>query len=425
MHNAYRTDSQRPRAPKVTEEDPLVLNMKRVLLSANKFSTRFYSVMNEYTPEDSAESIEANPSSEDLVYSPITIFTSLVTLRNGAYRDTANELSTALSISKLNSTILYTGMRLLLQSIQHRTEEGSLNLINRLFLDHSFHPDESFVNSVHDDFHGELVQTHFSNASAATSFVNSNMHVSSHGVLENVITHTEDNSTEELNTTLTVIDGGLMLVSGFTLEAEWERGFTPLLTRNESFTREDGYSTRIPMMHRDGSYFYGEIPELNASALSIPYKGGRFSLNVILPAEDISVAEVEQNLESFPFPAVLSRLKRQYVQVSLPRFQIHDTIDLISPLEGIGITKCFSENHADLSNMVEDVGIGELYLTNAVHKTFIDVSEGGSRVPSANFIEAVPAQARLLTPFTVNRPFVFFVYDQLLQTTVVVGRKAL
>ncbi|ODM99329.1 Neuroserpin, partial [Orchesella cincta] len=415
--HAYRTDSQRPRAPKLTEQDAAVLNMKRVLSSANKFSSRLYSAMKSYAPEDSEE---LTPSYEDLVYSPLTVFTSLLTLRSAASGNTALEIANALAVSKLNDTVVHTGIRLLLQSIQHPSEQGSLNLVNRLFLDHSFSPDHAYVNSVHDDFHGELVQTHFSNASAATQFVNSNMRVSSHGVLENVITHTEDNSTDA---NASVIDGGLMLVSGFTIEASWEQGFTPLLTRNATFTREDGSSVQLPMMHRDGAYFFGEIPELNASVLSIPYKSSRYVFNVILPEIGIPIAELETNLESFPFPAILSRMTKTHVQVSLPAPSPgHGRPD--RPARVNTRHKCFSNEHATSATWSTNP-TPELYVTNAVHKTYLDVSEGGSGcTPPTSVIEAVPAQARLLTPFTVNRPFVFFIYDQLLQTTLVVGRKA-
>lgn len=143
------------------------------------------------------------------------------------------------------------------------------------------------------------------------------------------------------------------------------------------------------MMHRDGVYYFAEIPELNATALSIPYKGFRFSFTILLPEERISIAELEQNLESFPFLAVLSRLKKQYVQLSLPKFQVESTLDLVGTLEKMGVTRVFTETTAELDRMVdeESSGYSELYLTNAVHKTLLDVSEGGSRVPAANFSE--------------------------------------
>lgn len=231
----------RHRYPKgtVLQEDPLVYQMKRVVQSMNKFSNRFFNVINEDQNESGAvgatEGIAAAPlpppSSTDLVYSPMTIFTSLSTLRSGSADDTFHELGTVLSLSKVNESVLEQGIGLILESVSHPTDKGSVNLINKLFLDSQLQPRNSYVNRVTDKFYGELVQTHFSNATAATRFVNTNMFVASHGALQDVLAIEEEEEEElehgsgNLSTTKIsvplAIDGGLMLVSGLTLEADW------------------------------------------------------------------------------------------------------------------------------------------------------------------------------------------------------------
>lgn len=372
-----------------TVEDPNV-PFKRISSSINKFSNRLYNVMNEYTDESQDALV---PSAEDLVYSPISIFTSLSTLQSGSTHETKTELGTILSLAKINDTLIQEGVNSILDTFK---KDSSVNIVNRVFLDHAFHPTNQYVNSVRDKFHGEVVQTHFGNATAASLFVNKHVYQASHGVLQDVIsvdlpendepvTESSLNATSGLVQSVQGIDGGLMLVSGMTFEGDWDRPFTPMLTSKARFTREDGVVEQVDMMHRDAVYLHAEIPELNASALSIPYKSYRYALTILLPEEGVSIAELEDNLESFPCIAVLSRLKRQYMQVSLPRFQVETTVDLIDPLEKLGIKRVFSETGAQLGKLVKGVSTGELYLTNAVHKVLFDVREGGSHVKSQNF----------------------------------------
>jgi len=64
----------------------------------------------------------------------------------------------------------------------------------------------------------------------------------------------------------------VVMLNSMYFKAEWEREFTPLMTDRQSFFTENGTEVEVDMMNRGGYYQYGEILELNSSAVSIPYK---------------------------------------------------------------------------------------------------------------------------------------------------------
>ena len=82
-------------------------------------------------------------------------------------------------------------------------------------------------------------------------------------------------------------------------------------------------------------------------------------------------------------------------------------------LENMGITDAFDSNKADLSGMgtADD---GNVYLSRIIHKTFIEVAEGGTRTGAATVIEAVAescAEIPEIRNVILDRPFMFVIFE--------------
>lgn len=139
----------------------------------------------------------------------------------------------------------------------------------------------------------------------------------------------------------------LVLVNAIYFKGDWKQKFTKENTRLMNFTKKDGAAVKIPMMkallrtkygemrnhslkHDLGNFqeyliFYFSVPgyfsesSMNYQVLELPYKGDKFSLIIILPAEHVNIEEMEKRISSHRILKWVSEMQEEEVEISLPR----------------------------------------------------------------------------------------------------------
>lgn len=87
------------------------------------------------------------------------------------------------------------------------------------------------------------------------------------------------------------------------------------------------------MMYTKASFKYGNIPELNAAAIELPYKGpGNLSMLVILPNEKEGLADLENKLQEVSLNDITKKMWKQEVNVWLPKFKVEYDLSMKNPL---------------------------------------------------------------------------------------------
>jgi serpin B len=152
-------------------------------------------------------------------------------------------------------------------------------------------------------------------------------------------------------------------------------------------------------------------------AVEIPYKGGRFRMVIVLPAEgqfDI----VESSLDGEFANSVLRGFDSEDTKLYLPKFQYETSLSLAKTLGDMGMPDAFSAKQADFSGMAEIPP--NLYISHVEHKAFIAVDEIGTEAAAATGvvaeIESMPVVLK------VNRPFIFLIRDSESGTILFIGR---
>lgn len=94
----------------------------------------------------------------------------------------------------------------------------------------------------------------------------------------------------------------------------------------------------------------------------------------------------------------------------LPRLKLEKEYDLKATLESMGMTLPFDKEKADLSGISQQ----HLYVSQAIHKSFVEVNEGAASTEGAAGSGAVAAlvsgtmlEERVI--FMASRPFVFLI----------------
>ena len=155
---------------------------------------------------------------------------------------------------------------------------------------------------------------------------------------------------------------------------------------------------------------FGYMDSDGFQVLDMPYSGGRLSMDIILPnqgysAAGVNVSQLPANLTSW-----LAGLQNQYVEVSLPKFDISTKFELGDQLQSLGMADAFS-NHADFSGITAP-SVATLKISNVAHQATISVNESGTVAAAATIVTFVPTVAVTQSiVFDADHPFLFLIRD--------------
>jgi serpin B len=207
----------------------------------------------------------------------------------------------------------------------------------------------------------------------------------------------------------------LTLVNAIYLKAPWATPFEPTATKPGSFTRADGSSLDVPMMHGGGSLPYAA--GAGWRAVELPYIGGSLAMTVIVPDD---LAAYERTLSAESLAQVISALEERSVALDFPRFGIETQADLATVLAALGMPRAFDPVLADFSGITT---AQQLYISAVIHQANIDVDEKGTEAAAATAV-VMRATAEPAGPVTlrVDRPFLFLLRDVPTGAIVFMGR---
>jgi serpin B len=106
----------------------------------------------------------------------------------------------------------------------------------------------------------------------------------------------------------------------------------------------------------------------------------------------------------------------------MPKFRTETDFTLSDVLPEMGMPDAFDGGVADLSGMD---GTRNLYITEVVHKAFVDVDEEGTEAAAATAVivgEVSAPDPSQTVEFKVDRPFIFLIRDNATKSILFVGR---
>ena len=115
-----------------------------------------------------------------------------------------------------------------------------------------------------------------------------------------------------------------------------------------------------------------------------------------------------------------SALRKQEIMVFFPKFKVESQFSLARILSAMGMPDAFEPDRADFSGMV---GKKELYISEVIHKAFVEVNEEGTEAAAATGVVAgVTSIGPSLPIVKADHPFVFFIRDNASQSILFFGR---
>ena len=212
----------------------------------------------------------------------------------------------------------------------------------------------------------------------------------------------------------------LVLANAVYFKGKWADPFDPGTTYSESFHLGDGTQKTIRMMGKYATFSYRR--GTGYQAVRLPYRGGNLAMYVFLPDINSRPEKLLDLLTDDTWRQVTKPgFTNEFGDLRLPKFKLDYSVELMPPLQKLGMKAAFDPDKADFSGISPE----PLYISEALQKTFVEVKEEGTEAAAVTGIHmdtlGLPERPPTDFEMIVNRPFLFLIEDDTTGTILFMG----
>jgi len=365
------------------------------------------------------EKYENESIEENIFISPSSIYHTLMLAYFGSLGETQEELEATLGFDNLSkSEVLKTYMfDRAYQAVRERT--AGLGYVfkhaNKLYFEQDMKLNECLQLALADQI--ELAD--FKNApDTARENMNKWVEENTNGMIKDLVPE----GYVDYSTKASVVNAAYF-------KGQWLSQFKPKDTKFGNFYIKRDQIRMVKFMVQKGSFNYYVSEELQAHVLELPYEGDHVSMVIILPPwQDNSLQETVKRMTPETLQGVMSEIKTGFYKVEkldvlIPKFSVAGSLELVEPLNKIGINTLFGGN-SNLTGFLDqfDNSDDTISLNSAQHKSFIEVNEEGSEAAAATALLGFRSARPLFhSEFKADHPFLFLIYDKQVDTILFFG----
>jgi len=208
------------------------------------------------------------------------------------------------------------------------------------------------------------------------------------------------------------------LMNAVYFEGKWTESFDPARTAEGDFHLEDGSTATVEYMMapRSTRSSFSFAFDERYSAVDLPYGGGAFSMTVVVPRGEVSLADLVEGLDGESWNDLTANLVERSGKVWLPRFELEWGQQLNRSLIDLGMEPAFDPNSADFTPMF---GVSNLFISEVRQKTFVRVDEEGTVAAAVTVV--VGGVTSVQPEVRADRPFLFAIRERLSGTILFIG----
>lgn len=353
----------------------------------------------------------------NIAFSPFSIGTILAISHEGANGETAAQIADVLHLPKDNHTV-HNGYGMLLSELRSRSIRGAnVEIANGVFVQQGYSILKTFEEILRDNYDADLHQMDLTGwpnnfdpnkAEAARKQIS----VWASERIRTKIPSILSPSLPDLNTRL-------ILINAISFKGKWATPFTKGATAESLFRLDGGQKIPVQTMRQTAEFHYADNSQLQV--LEMPYVSDRFSLIVLLPRSGFKLDDLERSLVEGRLERLLRKVKKNKVQIYLPRFRVQSSFDLRSALQAMGMVDAF-DVRANFSGITIDK---PFFIQAAVHATWIEVDEEGTEaVAASTMVTGTSSAADQAVTFNANHPYLFLIRDTQTDLILFLGRVA-
>ena len=332
---------------------------------------------------------------KNTLISPLSVFYALAMTANGADGETLEQMEQVIGM-KMDALNGY--MLTYLEQLPE-SKDYKLSLANSVWLkeDPCFVVEKSFLQTNADYYGAEIYQATFDENTRKA--INHWVEEHTDGLIPEILDRIPDKAV-------------MYLVNALVFDGKWDREYKEYQIREGKFTTEDGVRQNVDMMHSEEHTY---LEDDMVTGFMKYYKGRQYAFVALLPNEDVSLSQYVESLTGEQLRNLINRAQNVPVYASIPKFETEYSCEMQEAHQKMAMTNAFDWRLADFSRLGRYNADGmNLFINRVVHKTFISVSEQGTRAGAATVVEIAPGNAAPMEEIkevVLNRPFLYMIVD--------------
>jgi serine protease inhibitor len=344
---------------------------------------------------------------DNIFISPTSIALALGMTWNGALGETKQEMADVLGLSDMTIDDVSLGGSALLAALQSADPKVLLEVANSLWVRQGFVLAKLFTDRNRQFFSAEVTNLDFADRKSVDR-INGWVAKKTHDKIKSIISEL---SPEEV----------LILINAVYFKGTWTKEFDKKLTMERDFHMTRDALKKHPMMSRSDDFRYYEGEGMQMARL--PYGDGRLGMLVFLPKEGSGIADFVAGFSAENVGRWVDSLRYKEGEVVLPRFKLEYDKSLSTVLKQMGMARAFSPQ-ADFGGMLAKPGTLPFYISDVLHKTFVEVNEEGTEAAAVTAVKmmatAMPGEVEKFV-MVCNRPFVYAIHDEKTGSVLFIG----
>ena len=289
-----------------------------------------------------------------------------------------------------------------------QTGKVSVNAANKVY--QGLIAKETFLNFTKIFYRTSVEQINFRNPEAAADTINQFVNLKTQGKISNLLEPSDfDNNTV------------MALINAIYFKGDWKTKFRSWTT-SKPFTVNGQTFRHTETMVANSDFKMGNVPQLNARVLELPYTDEDYRMLIFLPKsrQPSAIRDLDSRLRTYNMNSIDENLNYGPVFVQMPKFKANGKAKLSEVFKQLGVKTIFDPSLADLSNISDEPGI---YVQEVIHQAELEVNEEGSEATAATAVlRGIKSRKVVKKSFKVNRPFVFMIQDRSLGVPLFMGR---
>lgn len=336
----------------------------------------------------------------NILLSPSSIHLAFSMAYNGAAAETKTAMAKTLMVSEMDIATLNKQSNDLLQYLRNPEPGVQISVANSIWSRKDFQINPAFLSTNQENFQAKIASLDFALPESAD-------------VINSWVKENTNNKITSIISPPISPDMVMFLLNAVYFKGTWTFEFDKKLTEKKDFFQADRTANKVEMMRQKREDF-DYLDTDNFQAVKLPYgENKRLEMIVFLPKNNLSSFMSLLTIDNWH--DWLAKFQIKEGTVILPKFKIDYELILNNPLKKLGMEIAFTQK-ADFSNIAPN-----LFISEAKHKTYIDVNEEGTEAAAVTSIGIGITLAMPTFYMEVNKPFFYSIFDKLTGEMLFIG----
>ncbi len=345
-----------------------------------------------------SEIVETENPETNIIISPLSLNIALSMVYNGADGQTSEEMKNVLEYQNLTIDEINDCYYLLIDQLQSVDRKVELSIANSLWIDNKLPVYAEFLNTLQKKYYAEAENIDFSDPETVGE-INKWVKKQTNRKIKKIINDTKGDK--------------MALLNAIYFEGKWHFDFDKSNTSPQDFMLPDSSIIEVETMMQKKSLKKGYSEYYKA--VELPYGQGNFVMDLFVPNEGYSIANILDTLQNFN--QIINDFTQQQVEVYLPKFELDYKITLNQVLKTIGMEKAFDQS-ANFNKISEK----DLFISRVLQKSYIKVDEKGTEAASVTYVGLTETALPDFSTVKFNRPFIYIIREVSTNTIIFTGR---